>query len=318
LVTVRGRRVLVTGAAGFIGSHVVQALRESGAQVVATDRRDGVDLGVEFIGVDLRDLDALDRVMPPGVDAVVHLAAATSVLRSLERPAETFETNVAVTAALLERARRVGVETFVFASTNAVVGATDHLPLNEQSSLAPLTPYGATKAAAEMVLSGYSSAYGVRCTALRLTNVYGPGMGSKDSIVPRLMHAARSGAGFEVYGDGTQVRDYVYVDDVVSAVLLAMSADLTGPIVIGSGTPTSVLELLAMVRDVTATPLLVRHVAPKPGEMAKVVIDNAFARRMGWRPTVGLDEGLRRVWASWPGRTEIVAAVGAGGRVGIA
>jgi UDP-glucose 4-epimerase len=318
---VTGRRVLVTGGAGFIGAHVVRALAQRGDDVVIADWRPCAEGGFESVLVDLRDADAIDRVLQAGVDTVVHLAAATSVLRSVERPAETFATNAAVTAALLERARQIDVRTFVFASTNAVVGVADHVPLNERSPLLPLTPYGATKAAAEMLLSGYASAYGMRCPALRFTNVYGPSMGTKDSIVPRLMNAARSGSTFEVYGDGRHLRDYVYVDDVVSAVLLAMNADASGPIVIGSGTSTSVLELTTMVRDITGAPLRLRHVAPKPGEMARVVVDNALAGRLlGWRPAVGLLDGLARVWASWPDSADVadvVGPVGAGARVGI-
>jgi UDP-glucose 4-epimerase len=304
-------RVLVTGGAGFIGSHVVQALVDRGIPVIATDMREGGHRrleGVEWFTVDLRDGDAVHRVMHPEVDAVVHLAAATSVLRSVERPAETFATNVTVTANLLERARQLEVETFVFASTNAVVGAAERLPLDEHSRLVPLTPYGATKAAAEMVLSSYGSAFGMRCPALRLSNVYGPGMGGKDTVVPRLLNATRSGTTFEVYGDGSQMRDYVYIDDVIAAVLMAMSAEVTGPIVIGSGTSTTVLQLVEMVRELTGAPLPVRHVSPKQGEMARVLVDNALARSLGWSPTVRLEEGLGRVWSSWHEKPETAGA----------
>jgi UDP-glucose 4-epimerase len=300
-------RVLVTGGAGFIGSHVVQALVDMGIPVIATDMREGSQRrveGVEWITVDLRDGDAVHRVMHPEVDAVVHLAAATSVLRSIERPAETFAANVTVTANLLERARQLEVETFVFASTNAVVGAAEQLPLDERSRLVPLTPYGASKAATEMVLSSYGSAFGMRCPALRLTNVYGPGMGCKDTVVPRLLNATRSGTTFEVYGDGSQMRDYVYIDDVVAAVLMAIGVGVTGPIVIGSGTSTTVLQLVDLVREVTGAPLPVRHVSPKQGEMARVLVDNTLARSLGWHPSVRLEEGLGRVWSSWPQKPE--------------
>ncbi len=306
-----GGRVLVTGGAGFIGSHVMRALVERGIGVIATDVREGGHRpveGVEWITVDLRDGDAVQRVMDPEVDAVVHLAAATSVLRSVERPAETFATNVTVTANLLERARQLEVETFVFASTNAVVGAAEPLPLDEHSRMVPLTPYGATKAAAEMLLSSYGAAFGMRCPALRLTNVYGPGMGSKDTVVPRLLNAARSGTTFEVYGDGSQMRDYVYIDDVVAAVLMAMGVEVTGPVVIGSGTSTAVLPLVQMVREVTGAPLPVRQVPPKQGEMARVLVDNTLARSLGWRPTVCLEDGLGRVWSSWPRQPQAVGA----------
>ena len=143
---------------------------------------------------------------------------------------------MAGTATLLEAARAAGVDALVFASTNAVVGhdATAGA-ISEASAPRPLTPYGATKAAGEMLMSAYTASYGLRCACLRLTNVYGPGMQAKDSIVARLMRAIQTGATFEIYGDGLQVRDYVNVDDVTEAVRLALTGDAwRGPVVIGS------------------------------------------------------------------------------------
>jgi UDP-glucose 4-epimerase len=296
---VAGRRVLVTGGAGFIGSHVVHALHDAGADVVVADRFPSDHPSVESIEIDLTEPDAADKVVGPEVDAVVHLAAATSVLRSVARPAETYTTNVAVTAALLEAARRGGTRTFVFASTNAVVGSAERLPIDESTPLRPLTPYGATKAAAEMLLSCYRSSFAIRCLALRLTNVYGPRMAGKDSIVPRLMRAARSGAKFEIYGDGQQIRDYVYIDDVVAAVLLGLRGQGDGPLIIGSGASTSVLDLIETVRQVTGADVPSYQGPAKPGEMAKVIVDTARARSLGWQPTVSLHDGLARVWSSW-------------------
>ncbi|MDP9074817.1 MAG: NAD-dependent epimerase/dehydratase family protein, partial [Actinomycetota bacterium] len=297
---------LVTGGAGFIGSHVVRALRRSGAEVVVADLVRSADQDTVSVQVDLRSPVEIERVLPRGVDSVVHLAAVTSVLRSVECPAETFATNVAMTAELLERARTIGVGTFVFASSNAVVGAARELPITEHSDLAPLTPYGATKAAAEMLLSAYQASYGMRCATLRLPNVYGPGMGRKDSVIPRLMRAAGSGQGFEVFGDGRQMRDYLYVGDVVAAVEIALAGDrvgeVAGPIVVGSGVSTSVLELVALVGGITGRDIPVRHVPRKAGEMSRVMVDSSRAHGFGWRPTINLEEGLSRVWQSWPGR----------------
>jgi UDP-glucose 4-epimerase len=300
---VAGRRILVTGAAGFIGSHVVRALAQAGAEVVAVDERQLGDVGIDNDAqrrcLDLRAPGAVAAALPPGIDTVVHLAASTSVLQSVGRPQETFDNNVAVTASLLEQARQVGVRTFVFASTNAVVGPTEDPRLHEGSQLHPLTPYGATKAAAEMLMSAYSSSYGLTACAVRLTNVYGPGMAAKDSIVPRLMRAAQSGATFEIYGDGRQIRDYVYVDDVVSAVLAVIRRGAGGRLVVGSGSSSSVLRLIDIVRRVSGAKLPVRHVPAKPGEMPSVVVDIGRARSLGWRPTVTLEKGLQRVWSSW-------------------
>ena len=144
----------------------------------------------------------------------------------------------------------------------------------ETAQLRPLTPYGATKAAAEMLMSAYTASYGLRCACLRLTNVYGPGMQAKDSIVARLMRAIRLGRTFEIYGDGRQVRDYVHVSDVIAAVKLGLDhEDWKGPTVIGSGTSLSVLEVVDAVREVTGAEFTVEHGPARPGEMPAVIVD---------------------------------------------
>jgi len=312
--TLAGQRVLVTGGSGFIGSHVVRAMCAAGAEVMVADLV-RPDADVASTKIDLRAPGAVETVVRPGIDAIVHLAAATSVLRSVDRPAETFASNVTVTSALLEQARRCGVGTFVFASTNAVVGPARHFPIHERTPLAPLTPYGATKAAAEMLLSAYNALYDVRCCWLRLTNVYGPGMGHKDSVIPRLLKAARAGEAFNIYGDGSQLRDYVYVADVVAAMRMAVEGGdgarhrWDGPVVIGSGESTSVIDLAAMVREATGVDLPLRHVPAKMGEMPKVVVDVSHAATLGWRPATSLLQGLPQVWESWAGRRSTSAAV---------
>src|SRR5437588_11408911 len=153
---------------------------------------------------------------------------------------------------LLEAARSSGATSLVFASTNAVTGPMRGPAITEAEVLQPLTPYGATKAASEMLMSAYTAVYDMRCVPLRLTNVYGPGMQAKDSIVARLMRAIRLGTTFEIYGDGRQVRDYVHVSDVVQAAALALGDESwSGPMVIGTGTSLSVLEVVEQVPQVS-------------------------------------------------------------------
>jgi UDP-glucose 4-epimerase len=292
--------VLVSGGSGFIGRHVVAELTSAGARVRVVDLRPHPDPAVDVVQGDIADRAVLERAFADGADAVVHLAAVTSVLRSLEHPRLTYETNVAGTHELLEAARAAGATALAFASTNAVTGPMDAPAIVESAPLRPLTPYGATKAAGEMLMAAYTAAYGLRCTALRLTNVYGPGMQAKDSIVARLMRAIRLGRTFEIYGDGRQVRDYVHVLDVVAAMRLALSDDgWQGPMVIGTGSSLSVLEVVDEVRRVTGADFDVRHGPAKPGEMPAVIVDPSRARAAGWSPRFDFSEGLVGVWEEW-------------------
>ena len=236
------------------------------------------------------------QAVTPGTDAVIHLAASTSVLRSIEDPAGTFENNVAVTQTLLELARAHDVGAFVFASTNAVVGDVGRAVITEQHPVRPLTPYGATKAAAESLISAYSASYGIAGSALRFANVYGPGMETKDSLVPRLMRAARDGHGVQVYGDGTQVRDLVHVDDIVAGILLAWQTGHRGPLILGAGESITVNDIVRAARTVTGAAIPVEHVPPKPGEMPAVIVDVSAAQQLGYRPSHDLRSGLATVW----------------------
>ncbi len=296
-----GQQVLVTGGAGFVGRSVVRALRLAGARVTVVDRVAFPDDGVTSVNGEITDPATRDAVVTDGLDGIVHLAAVTSVLRSMEDPAGVYEANVAATAGLLELARARGVERFVLASTNAVVGDVGGATINEDFPLRPLTPYGATKAACEMLLSGYAGSYGMSTCALRLTNVYGPGMSHKDSFVARLMRAARTGATVQIYGEGTQRRDFVHVDDVIQGLLLAWGRRCSGSLIIGSGRSISVLELLDQARRATGRPLPASHVAPKPGEMPAVIVDIGRARSLGYEPAVTLEDGLLGCWADFAG-----------------
>ncbi len=299
-------RVVVTGGAGFVGRSVVRAFLERGNPVTVVDRREPPESVREaaprddlltHVAGDLTDPGVRDEAVRPGTAGIVHLAAITSVLRSMDQPAETYAANVAVTQGLLELARRREVGQFVFASTNAVVGDIGRGTISESLPLCPLTPYGSTKAACEMLISGYAGAYGLAATALRFTNIYGPGMEDKDSFIPRLMRAALSGGGVEVYGDGTQSRDFVHVDDVVQGVMTSWDKQHSGTAIIGHGRSISVLELIGAVREVTGAPLPITHVPAKNGEMPAVIVDVAQAQReLGYTPAVELTTGLRTVW----------------------
>jgi len=292
-------RVLVTGGSGFIGRRLVAALLAAGAEVTVADKRPfpgGPGQEVRMVLGDLTDPLVAARAVGPGTDVIVHLAAVTRVLDSIEDPAGTYSVNVDATASLLEQARTHSVGTFLFASTNAVTGDVGFQTITEQVPLRPLSPYGATKAAAEMLLSSYTACYGIAGCALRFSNVYGPGMAEKDSFVPRLMRAARDGRGVQIYGDGNQVRDLVHVDDIVAGMLAAWQAGATGPLILGAGESVPVNDILAAARSVTGAELPAQHVPAKAGEMPAVIVDISAARAIGYAPQHDLKSGLATVW----------------------
>ena len=305
-----GRRVLVTGGSGFIGRHVVAQLTEAGARVRVIDLQPHPDPEVDIVVGDIAEPNAVARAFEGGMDSIVHLAAETRVLKSIQEPEKTFRTNVLGTNAVLEGGRAAGVTSLAFASTNAVTGPMTEPKIAESQVLNPLTPYGATKAADEMLMSAYTAVYGMRCAPIRLTNVYGPGMQAKDSIVARLMRCIRLGTEFEVYGDGSQVRDYVHAHDVVAAMKLALTNDAwSGPMVIGSGESMTVLDVIAAVERVSGHEIAFHHGPAKAGEMPAVIVDPSRAHAAGWEPRyVHLADGLEGVWEEWRDATVEVPA----------
>ena len=291
-------RVLVTGGAGFIGRRVVRALLAAGHEVTVADLRAFPDSAVRSVVGDLCDPEGPARAVRPGTDVIIHLAAVTSVLATVADPVSAHRLNVDATARLLELARENEVGTFLFASTNAVVGGGSEVGevITERAVLRPLTPYGATKAAAEMLIGSYANCYGMTGASLRFSNVYGPGMAEKDSFIPRLMRAARDGEGVQVRGDGTMLRDVVHVDDVTQGVLAAWRARHTGPLILGSGQSVTVNDMVATARRVTGAAIPVEHVPVPNGEMPAVVVDISAARAIGYAPTHDLESGMATVW----------------------
>jgi UDP-glucose 4-epimerase len=289
-------RVLVTGGAGFIGRRVVRALLAEGHEVTVADLRAFPGDEVQSVVGDLCEPGTIGHAVRPGTDVIVHLAALTSVLKSVADPVTTYRLNVDATARLLEAARENEVGTFLLASTNAAAGNVGGAVMNESVPLRPLVPYGATKAAAEMILSAYTNAYGIRGAALRFSNVYGPGMEAKDSFIPRLMRAARDGEGVQVRGDGSMIRDVVHVDDVVQGLFIAWHAGHTGPLILGSGESVTISQMVETARRVTGKPIPVEHVPVPSGEMPAVVLDISAIKALGYRPRYSLERGMATVW----------------------
>jgi UDP-glucose 4-epimerase len=297
-------RVLVTGGAGFIGRRVVRALLAEGHEVTVADLRAFPDKEVRSVVGDLCDPDGPARAVGQGTDVIIHLAAVTSVVGSIQDPVSTHRLNVNATARLLELARENEVGTFLLASTNAVVGtgASPGEVITERAVLRPLTPYGATKAAGEMLLGSYANCYGITGTSLRFSNVYGPGMLEKDSFIPRLMRAARNGDGVQVRGDGSMLRDVVHVDDVVQGIFAAWRGGHNGPLLLGSGTSVTVNDMVETARRVTGAAIPAERVPVGNGEMPAIVLDISTAKALGYEPAYDLEAGMATVWPDFDPR----------------
>jgi UDP-glucose 4-epimerase len=303
-------RSLVTGGAGFIGSNLVDALVGRGDEVtvlddLSTGRSENLEgalsNGARLVEQDIRDRDAVaEAVAGARPDVIFHLAAQIDVRKSVADPAFDASINVGGTANLLEAARETDVRRFVFTSTGGAIygeGQGQELPLGEDAPLAPLSPYGQSKLAAEGYLALYERLYGRSGVSLRLGNVYGPRQDplGEAGVIAIFCGRIEAGERPTVYGDGRQTRDYIYVGDVVDAALAAASSELTGPVNIGTGRATDVLELVDRMRAISgAEGFEAEFAPPRTGEVQEVSVDPARAEaELGWSPKVGLDEGLR-------------------------
>ena len=297
-------KVLVTGGAGFIGSHVVDRLLADGHAVdvvdnLATGRRERVPGAVRLHVCDLRDarLDTVVAAAQPGT--VVHVAAQAAVSRSVTDPRFDASVNVLGTIALLEACRRAGVRRVVYTSTGgAAYGDTDVLPTPEDHPLRPASPYGVSKTTAERYLECWAGLTGGRALTLRLANVYGPHQDPAGEAGVIAIFSSRLLAGDPclVNGDGEQTRDYVYASDVADAVARAVaSPDVAGVANIGTGAETTVNELYRRLARLTGVSRAAEHAPARPGEQRRSVLDAARAKALlGWTATVSLDEGLMK------------------------
>jgi UDP-glucose 4-epimerase len=294
-------RAVVTGGAGFIGSHVVEALLARGDEVAVLDdlskgRRENVAAGAELHVADVRDPDAVFDAARP--EAVFHLAAQADVRASVERPEHDAVVNVLGTVRVLEAARRHGAHVVVASTGGAIYGEADG-PIPESAERRPLAPYGASKLAAEEYLATWNRLYGSSHVALRFANVYGPRQEphGEAGVVAIFMGLLDTGGTPTIYGDGRQTRDYVFVGDVVAAVLAAGGSGGGGVYNVGTGVETSVLELYDAVQRVTGVRREAEHAEPRLGELRRSVLDVSLAaERLGWAPSHSLDDGLAKTW----------------------
>lgn len=301
---------LVTGGAGFIGSHLVEALLAQGHRVrVADDLSSGfaknlerVRDRIEFHQVDIADPErALE--MSSDCAGVFHLAAMVSVAESVEKPLESHRRTATSTLAVLQAARVKGVKRVVIASTAAAYGNNPELPKRENMTPEPASPYAAAKVVSEYYARIYHQLYGLETLCLRFFNVYGPRQDPSSpysGVISRFIDALRRGEPLTIFGDGRQTRDFVNVRDVVAALLAAMfrAGQADGSVVnVATGRETDLLTLAGVLQKITGISLEIRHKEPRPGDVRRSVADVTRARdRLGFEASVSLENGLRELW----------------------
>lgn len=302
---------LVTGGAGFIGSHVAERLVRDGHRVRVVDNLStGSEANLahlrddlEFQVGDLRDPSVCQRAAA-GVDLVFHLAAMPSVPRSMADPVGCHEHNVNATVNLLLAARAAGARRLVFSGSSSVYGDTPTLPKVESTELLPRSPYAAAKLAGEQYVLAFARSGMLEGVALRYFNVFGPRQSPTSAyaaVIPVFMAAARSGTPAPIDGDGGQTRDFTYIDNVVTANLLAASGptdQVSGWVCnVGNGQRTSLVELVALIATVAGRPLAIEHRPPRAGDVRDSLASLERARAvLGYQPVVSLPEGLARTW----------------------
>jgi UDP-glucose 4-epimerase len=296
-------RILVTGAAGFIASHVAEAFVAQGHEVLVVDnlstgRRENLPAGARFVEMDLVSPGLAKTVADFRPEIVDHHAAHADVRQSVDDPAHDARVNVVGMLSLIAAAAAAGTRKFLFASSGgAIYGDPDVVPCDETHPERPVSPYGASKKAGEVYLETMSRVHGLDYTILRYPNVYGPRQhpyteeGQVVAIFSRLMLAGRTPT---IFGTGEQERDFVYVGDIVDANLRALEAGSGGTFNIGTGEGLTVNDLYRRLKDLTGYQGEVKYAPARPGEVFRISLDASRAREtLGWQPRTGLDEGLR-------------------------
>jgi UDP-glucose 4-epimerase len=300
-------KILVTGGAGFIGSHVVDAFLAAGHEVAVVDNLTtgdarNVNPRARLHPVDLRSARLAEVFEAERPEVVSHLAAQASVGRSVTDPLFDASINVAGGVGLLECCRRFGVRRIIYSSSGrAGYGDTDVIPTPETHPTLPISPYGITKVAMEHYVNAWSGIYGISGISLRYANIYGPRQNPQGEagVIAIFCHRLLTGQVPMINGDGEQTRDYTYVEDVAAANVRALErADVTGPVNICTGVETTVNDLYRALVAAAGSKVAAQHAPARPGEQRRSCLSPALAGRvLGWKPTVSLSEGLRRTFS---------------------
>lgn len=297
---------LITGGAGFIGSHTARLLLERGHHVTVLDnlssgKRENLPdhARLRLVVGDITDPAAVADALT-GADCVLHLAAQVSVAASVEDPIRSCRDNLLGFITVLDGARRAGVGRFVYASSAAVYGQPAELPLHETSATAPASPYGLEKLVNDQYAALYRDLHGLSSLGMRYFNVYGPGQDPKSpysGVISVFVDRLRSGSPLSVHGDGLQTRDFVYVGDVAAANLAALTGTAPGVLNVGTGSSCTLLELIAALGRVAGVTPVVNHAPARDGDIRHSAMSAArLEREFGVRASTSLDQGLRALW----------------------
>ncbi len=293
-------KVLVTGGAGFIGSNLVALLVQKGVTVRVLDslvsgKRERIPTGVQFIKGDIRDLEDIKSALD-GITHVVHLAALVSVSESMKDPVSTYDVNVIGAENVLQATRGTGVKRFVYATSAAVYGDDPSLPKKESSPLSPQSPYALSKVMNELQADMYERIFGLSTVGLRFFNVYGKGQSGNHpyaSVIPRWIERIKNKLPITIYGDGSQTRDFVHINDVVGAIYSALLSDATGVYNIASGEETPLNDLRKIIEGAYPKPIEVKNEPAREGDILRSVADISRARdALGFVTTIELTKGI--------------------------
>ena len=296
-------KILVTGGAGFIGSNVVESALDAGHHILVLDnlltgKENNIPSGAEFIEGDIRDAETVKKAMQD-IDYVIHLAAQASVVISTQNPRLDSSINIEGTINILEQAKQAKVKHVIFSSTGgALYGNVTKLPAPENTPIKPLSPYGISKASAELYCTYYSN-FGLPVSILRFANVYGPKQDSKGEagVIAIFLGNIKENRPLTVYGDGTTTRDYVYVRDVAELMLSILDKPLPYPVNVGTGKETKLEELITTIKKVTNVEPEIKKLPLRPGEVEKISLDITKVKELtGWLPKTSLEQGIAQVW----------------------
>jgi UDP-glucose 4-epimerase len=299
------KQILVLGGNGFIGSHLVEALASSGARVRVLDRAERSHSrpvrGVDYRFADFDDAASLAESLTD-VELVIHLISTTVPGTANLDPVADIEGNLIGTVRLLQQMRDLGVHKILFLSSGGTVyGSTRTLPIPEDHTLHPISSYGIVKVAIENYIAMHCALHGLRALVLRVSNPYGPRQGhlGVQGVIATFAQRLRDGEAIKIWGDGSTVRDYLYISDLVRFMVEALRKDLSGVYNVGSGRGSSVMDILSIVSEVSGISPQVQFLPARGFDLKTVVLDISKARtELGWAPTVSLREGCRRYW-SW-------------------